>query len=84
MTYNLTPMLREAGMPPWREFIGMPASRAGHIWRNVREKLVNDPDHFKTFNPQNGWGDYDGAVKQLGLMVDQCIRHPNIKVEASL
>jgi hypothetical protein len=80
MTYNLTPMLREAGMPPWRDFIDMPAARASHIWRNVREKLVADPDRFKELNPPNGWGDYDGAVEQLGLMVDRCAKHPQLTV----
>jgi hypothetical protein len=84
ITYNLSPMLREAGMPPWATFDGLTASEASHIWRNVREKLLGDPDHYKTLNPPNGWGTYDGLVAQLDIMIEQCIRHPRLTVSAGL
>jgi len=80
LTYNLTPMLAAAGMPPWREFIGMRATTAGLKWANVTRELIGDPDKYKAMNPANGWGDYDGAVKVLNALIDACIAHPDAKI----
>lgn len=80
LTYNLTPMLRRAGMPPWQDFIGTRAELAGVIWRSVHTALLADPEVFQALNPPNGWGDYDGAVEVIGALADACERFPNAVV----
>ena len=80
LTYNLTPMLREAGMPAWRELVGMRAKEAGEIWSKVHATLDADPIRFSAMNPPNGWGTYEGAVEVIGALADACERHPEAKV----
>jgi len=80
LTYNLTPMLRIAGMDPWRDFIGLPASVAGQRWAKVLDALSADPAMYKAMNPANGWGDYDGAVKVLTALVEACADYPDAKI----
>lgn len=77
LTYNLTPMLRAAGMDPWKDFIGLSAQVAGRQWLHVLKTLNAYPTRFKAMNPENGWGSYDGAVEVLAALVDACIVYPD-------
>ena len=72
LTYNLTPMLRGAGMPPWDEFVGMDAHDAAGIWEGVVEELERDPELYDSLNPQNGWGSRLLAVQNLTKFAKQC------------
>jgi len=80
LTYNLSPMLWGAGMPPWREFIGMRAGDAGPIWQAVADELRDDPGRYRELNPPNGWGDYEGAVEVISALAAACERHPDATV----
>ena len=63
LTYNLDPMLNAAGMPDWRDFIGMRAGDAAPIWQIVVDELRRDPNRYRAYNPENGWGTYEQAVE---------------------
>ena len=80
LTYNLSPMLRAAGMPAWRDLVGMRAIDAGPIWRAVADELCSDPGKYKALNPPNGWGDYDGAVEVISALAAACAKHPGATV----
>ena len=80
LTYNLSPMLRAAGMPAWQDFIGMCAGDAGPIWQKVADELRADPDKYKAMNPPNGWGDYEGAVEVISALAAACARYPDATV----
>lgn len=80
LTYNLSPMLRAAGMPAWKSFIGMRAGEAGPTWQTVADTLRADPERFKAMNPPNGWGDYDGAVEVISALAAACAKHPDATV----
>jgi hypothetical protein len=89
VTYNLTPMLREAGMFPGshRDLIGAPCSETAGVAESARARLLADPDRFKALNPPNGWGDYDGAVEFVTDLRDMCARWswaPTARLEGSL
>ena len=47
------------------------------------ENLKRQPEHFKQFNPENGWGDYDGLVRFIEEYLFACISHPDATVEVS-
>jgi hypothetical protein len=47
------------------------------------EKLRNNPEHFKTFNPKNGWGDYEGLVEFTANYLAACCRYPRATVRVS-
>jgi hypothetical protein len=80
LTYNLSPMLKAAGMPAWRELIGMPTPAAEAIWMIVVDALIADPVRFKAMNPANGWGSYNDAVRVLSELVAACHAYPEAKI----
>lgn len=47
------------------------------------EKLAADPEHFKTFNPTNGWGSYEGLVEFVAAYLQACERYPTADVRVS-
>ncbi|MFJ7269388.1 hypothetical protein ACIQV3_22550 [Streptomyces sp. NPDC099050] len=44
------------------------------------DKLQADPDHYRTLEPSNGWGDYEGAVAYLTALRDACAAHPKASI----
>lgn len=41
------------------------------------------PEYFKTFNPSNGWGTYEGLVRFVENYLNACIEYPDADVEVS-
>ena len=41
------------------------------------------PEYFKTFNPSNGWGTYEGLVSFVENYLNACIEYPGADVEVS-
>lgn len=48
--------------------------------REGLHKLKLDPDKYKAFNPDNGWGDYDGLVNFVEKYLNACYKYPNATV----
>ncbi len=63
VTYNLTPMLREAGFVGWGGLVGMRAVEAGEHILAVLDEMALDDARWRAMNPPNGWGDYDGCLQ---------------------
>ena len=87
ITHNLGKMADAAGIYQalWRpEEIGL--SRAKELIDPLRlglERLHATPDSFKTLNPPNGWGDYDGLVRFVEGYLGACIQYPEASVRVS-
>ena len=87
ITHNLNTMASEAGIYQalWRpEEIGattgrdlIPRLQAGLA------QLIAHPQRFKAFNPENGWGDYDGLVRLARSVLAACEDHPDAKIRVS-
>lgn len=45
--------------------------------------LKSDPEHFKKFNPNNGWGDYDGLIEFAENYLKACEQYPDAEIEVS-
>ena len=43
-------------------------------------ELKAHPDHYRKFNPENGWGSYNGLVKAAEKILEACKRYPDYKV----
>ena len=82
ITYNLTPMTHEAGMPYLGDIHDMapPAGELAGILDQAITRMLSEPDMFKALNPPNGWGNYDGALKFLTTFRDACIKDPSATV----
>jgi hypothetical protein len=87
ITHNLTRMADAAGIYQhlWRpEEIGI--TKAHQLAQPLRDglaRLRSDPDRFKTFNPENGWGSYDGLVRFVVKYLAACEEYPDADVSAS-
>lgn len=79
-TYNLTPMWRLAGVfNASRDLDGQTARSI--LTRAVEglSRAVQFPEQFRSLNPENGWGDYEGFVEMLTLLAIRCAENPNAK-----
>lgn len=87
ITHNLTKMAAEAGLYEalwYPEKLGIvqaheliPFLKAG------LQKLIDEPERFKEYNPANGWGDYEGFVDFVASYLRACVSNPNAHVTVS-
>lgn len=47
------------------------------------KKLKDDPEYFKEFNPENGWGDYYQLLKTTEKYLEACREYPKALIEVS-
>ena len=47
------------------------------------ELLKSDPERFKTFNPLNGWGTYEGLVSFVEEYLKACYLYPEATIQIS-
>lgn len=86
ITHNLSKMADEIGLYKvlWRpEEIGL--EYAHQIAPRLEEglkKLKDYPDHYKKFNPPNGWGNYENLVDFLWFYLECCNKYPQATVRA--
>lgn len=84
ITHNLGTMAEAAGIYKhlWRpEEIKI--TKAAQLIEPLREGLsllLSDPERFKQFNPENGWGDYDGLVNFVREYLAACEENQNASV----
>lgn len=87
ITHNLGTMADKAGIYEalWRpEEIGI--THAHQLIERLKAGLAllrEKPDYFKTFNPSNGWGDYDGLVRFTEQYLEACEQYPQAEVSVS-
>lgn len=44
------------------------------------EKLKSNPEEFKKYNPENGWGTYGGLIDFVEDYLNACIQNPEAEV----
>lgn len=87
ITHNLNKMATEAGiyMHLWRpEEIGI--TKARDLIDPVAAglaRMVVEPTRFKAFNPQNGWGSWEGFITWIAEYLEACRRYPDANVTVS-
>ena len=84
ITHNLGKMAREAGVYEalWRpDECGI--SKASQLVEPLESGLVKlraEPEHYRRFNPENGWGDYEGLVSFVDRYLSACREYPDADV----
>ena len=87
ITHNLNKMADAAGIYKelWRpDEIGITEAHE-LIWplREGLHRLKMSPDTYRAFDPENGWGDYEGLVSFVSNYLDACYQYPEAKVSVS-
>lgn len=87
ITHNLNTMASEAGI---YNYLWKPdeiqITKAKQLINPLREglhKLKSEPERYKKFNPENGWGSYEGLVKFVENYLNACYEYPDADVEVS-
>lgn len=87
ITHNLGEMASAAELyyPLWRpEEINITKARQLIVpLAKGLESLIEKPDYYKTFNPENGWGSYDGLLNLVENYLKACIDNPDADVSVS-
>jgi hypothetical protein len=87
ITHNLYKMAEAAGIYEhlWRPD-EIKITKAKELIEPLRQGLHNlksEPERYKKFNPENGWGSYDGLVKFVENYLNACYEYPDADVEVS-
>jgi hypothetical protein len=87
ITHNLNSMAKEAGIYQhlWRPE-ELAISKAGQLIEPLRAGLAllkADPERFKKFNAENGWGLYEHFVPFVDRYLAACIDYPDADVSVS-
>jgi hypothetical protein len=55
------------------------------VWRlaDAVKQMETDPGRFQPLEPENGWGDYEGALNYLRSILDVCEAHPQARLYIS-
>lgn len=87
ITHNLGEMANAAGVYKhlWHpEELGITiAAELTEALRNALSDMRARPDFYKQYNPENGWGSYDGLVNFIKEYLEACEKYPNAKIYIS-
>ena len=53
------------------------------LLRRAIEEMENNPADYIPMNPENGWGNYGGAIDYLRRIAKDCIGHDRAWIEIS-
>ena len=90
VTHNLTKMASEGPHPIyqalWRpEEIGYThANQLATAIRLYLQDFIANAAFYRKFNPENGWGSYEGFREFLLCVLDMCDKYPNAPYEVSV
>lgn len=83
-TFNCSPMFRDAlGGNGINDLHDKACGDAIPMLRRAVADMEDRPAHYKKMNPDNGWGDYSGALSFLRAILDRCVQHPKATVRVS-
>ena len=93
ITHNLGAMAREVKLSNGKTLYDVLWRPDEHGFKYARDLedlldiawniLLSDPEHFKKFNPENGWGEYDGLVKFTYAYRNACWDNPDAELRIS-
>lgn len=87
ITHNLGAMAKEAGIyrALWRpeEINAVFAKDITDALARGLDKLKSDPEKYKTFDAENGWGIYEHFVPFVEGYLQACTENPDAVIEVS-
>lgn len=80
-TWNIYPMVKAAasivGVECFsNEWDGLDCLSAAARLERIITELEKYPEKYKSLNPTNGWGNYEGCVEFLKKILCACMDHP--------
>jgi hypothetical protein len=84
ITHNLAKMAIEAGI--YDALWGADGKQAGELLKELSEglhRLNGNPEHYKLFDAENGWGTYKDFVPFVDEVLGKFLKHPFAIVSVS-
>ena len=82
MTSNIRPMYDKAfGVNDWKDVVD--GRRAGSVVQEIflaYDEMKSNPKEYKKLNPENGWGDYEGALEYLYKLLRESCQWPECTI----
>ena len=75
-TWNVSPMYKEALGYTLSELDNKKANEVIDELAEGHKKMIKKPQKYKKMNPDNGWGDYEGAKEYLHDIIIACAENP--------
>ncbi len=87
ITHNLNKMAAKAGLYDalWRPE-RLAITTAGELIPVLEaglKKLQDEPDYYRTFNPENGWGKYENLLEFTWNYLKACKENPSAEIVVS-
>lgn len=80
-TYNVAPMYYDVfGNLGLRLLDGLLAKNAIPILKIAINELESNPSKYRAMEPENEWGNYEGAVRYLKVILRGCMKHPKATI----
>ena len=79
--YDITLLDKISGSVPFND-----RPKAKELIEPLRQGLHNlksEPESYMKFNPENGWGSYDGLVEFVESYLNACYEYPDADVKVS-
>ena len=74
-TYNASSMYQHAMGASLGEFNGTSCKTAIPILKRGVKEMINNPGIHRALQPENGWGNYEGALKFLETILSNCEKY---------
>ena len=79
-TSNVSPMWTEAIGTSLRDLKGKTGEEAKPVLVKAICDMAAHPEKYKPMEPDNGWGDYHGAMNFLSRILEICQEAPKAKI----
>jgi hypothetical protein len=75
-TYNVSKMYYKAIPGGIKSLHGKSAGESAPIIKAAISDMESNPEEYEKLNPENGWGDYNGAIRFLKDLIPGMEEHP--------
>lgn len=82
-TYNVSPMYEKAMGMTLSDFNNMATKQAIQILEKGISEMIENKHLYIELNPDNGWGNYEGALKFLQDILKACKKHCKSYIDVS-
>ena len=82
-TYNCAGMFYQGTDTGLNQLDGMKASEAYPILKQRFEYMRDNPEEMRQYEPDNGWGNYEGFLDFIGRITVACRKNPNATLDVS-
>jgi hypothetical protein len=83
LTWNLMPMMDALNIAPREQLHDKTGKEIAHIMHTVHNEMMDNPDKYTRFNPENGWGSYENLKDWCNKLLIIAVNNPKAILKVS-